>query len=69
MRFRLLDPEKGMVTCLVRDEMLQLLLRTKPATKDDWKRHIPVDLRLDTSGDEVQQYLERVLEITRRMAR
>jgi very-short-patch-repair endonuclease len=54
---------------LLRDEMLQLLLRTKPATKDDWKRHTPLQLRLDTDGEEVQQYLERVLDVTRRMAR
>jgi very-short-patch-repair endonuclease len=54
---------------LLRDAMLEIFLRHKPATKDDWKRHTPLDLRLETSGEEVQEYLDRVIEVTRRMAR
>lgn len=58
------DPQTG----LLRDGMLDLLIRTKPRTKEDWLRKIPLDLRLDTDGPQLQGYLGRVLELMARFA-
>jgi very-short-patch-repair endonuclease len=54
---------------LLGPQMLELLLQARPTTHEQWMRAVPLDVRLDIDGAQVKQYLSRVLEITRRMAR
>jgi very-short-patch-repair endonuclease len=55
-------------TDILRDEMLELLLRTKPRSRDDWLRKIPLDVRLSTDGPQLQAYLDRILDLTAQLA-
>jgi very-short-patch-repair endonuclease/preprotein translocase subunit Sec61beta len=54
---------------LLREEMLECLLREKPRTRDEWLRKVPLELRLDTDGEQLQVYLPRVLETLAKLHR
>jgi hypothetical protein len=54
---------------VLRPDMVRALLRAKPATKDDWLRNIPFDLRIATDGNQLGALLPRILAITGRLAR
>lgn len=54
---------------LLRPQMIDLLVNARPGTREEWQRAVPLDLRLETDGSQVHEYLARVLEIVRRMAR
>jgi hypothetical protein len=54
---------------ILREQMISLLVRSKPATWDEWLRNIPVDYRLATNGDHVLTHLSKILEITARLQR
>ncbi len=54
---------------LLRDELLEAFLRHRPRDRQEWLKKIPLDLRLDTDGNQLRAYLESVLEITARIAR
>jgi very-short-patch-repair endonuclease len=51
----------------LRPEMIQALLKFKPASKDAWLRSIPFDLRVVTDGGQLTALLPRIFAITRRM--
>ena len=57
-------PARDASSSLLRDEMIQALLRWKPRTKEEWLSRIPLELRLDSDGTQVQSYLHRVLDLT-----
>lgn len=48
---------------ILRPEMVDALLRTRPASRDGWLRHIPFDLRMATDGTQASALLPRILEI------
>ena len=62
-------PGSDAKSALLRDPMLEVFLRAKPATRDDWLKRIPLDMRLETDGEQLKSYLSRVLEITGRLMR
>jgi len=47
---------------ILRDEMLERLVRLKPTTKDEFYKYIPMPLRQNTDGKQMQ-YLGDILEI------
>jgi hypothetical protein len=49
---------------LLRDEMLEALMRVRPRCKEDWLRKVPLDLRLNTDGVQLQAYLNRAIALT-----
>jgi very-short-patch-repair endonuclease len=51
--------------CLLRDEVLEVLVTKRPVTRDDWFRVIPLSLRERTEAAQVGRYLQRVLDIIR----
>jgi very-short-patch-repair endonuclease len=53
---------------LLRSEMTTALLRMRPRNRQDFLQ-LPLDLRLDTDGEELQTYLGDILAITSRMER
>ena len=54
---------------LLRQSMVEQLLRQRPRSRGDWPSKIQLAMRLDTEDEEVQAYLDRVLAITARLAR
>jgi very-short-patch-repair endonuclease len=53
--------------CILRDEMIEALLRHRPVDRGEWMDRIPFDLRLDTDGDQLT-YLDDVLDILTRVS-
>jgi hypothetical protein len=51
---------------LLREVLLDELVRRRPRTKEDWLRLIPYDLRFQTDSKQVGQYLGRILDIITR---
>jgi len=47
---------------ILRDEILEKLVRIKPTTKEDFYKFIPIHLRQNTDGKQMQ-FLEDILEI------
>lgn len=64
---RTLPCEPGSAS-LLREEMLEAIMRFKPKTKEEWLRKISLDLRLETNGEHIQSYLGRVMELTSLLA-
>lgn len=62
-------PSQSPDTDLLRDEMVDALIRAMPRTKDDWLRKINLDLRLNTDGPQFQTYLDQVLTLTAQLKR
>ena len=60
-------PDVPMSRTLLRDELLTILLRSQPASREDWLRSVPVEMRLETDGDQVQACMSQVLAITSRL--
>jgi hypothetical protein len=48
---------------ILRDEILERLVRIKPTTKDDFYKFIPINLRENTDGKQIKQFLGDILEI------
>jgi len=46
-----------------RDDMIEAPLRTKPRTREDFLRNVPLELRLETASSEVAKYLDSILAI------
>lgn len=61
-------PSGDQATSLLREEMLDALVREKPRSKEEWLKKVPLDLRLNTDGPQVAAYLSRILELTSQMA-
>jgi very-short-patch-repair endonuclease len=53
------DPSRG----LLRQNMLDELLRKRPTDADDWRAKIPLHLRQGTDGEQFKRYGEHVFEI------
>jgi hypothetical protein len=53
------DPSHG----LLRQNMIDELLRKRPADPDEWRAKIPLHLRQATDGDQFKRYGEQVFEI------
>jgi very-short-patch-repair endonuclease len=53
------DPSRG----LLRQTVLEELLRRRPADADEWRAKIPLDLRQATDGEQFKRYGEDVFEI------
>jgi very-short-patch-repair endonuclease len=51
--------------CLLRDSMIDALVRYRPSSKDEWFRRIPLDLRSGTDSAQVGRFLNDVLGIIR----
>jgi very-short-patch-repair endonuclease len=52
---------------ILRPELLEALLRTKPRTREEWLRKIPLELRLDTAPEHMV-LLDDILSIVSRIA-
>jgi very-short-patch-repair endonuclease len=63
------DPSIDARDSILSDEMIRVLIKTRPETRDDWLRHVPMDMRLETNGSHVMAYLPQILEVTRRLVR
>lgn len=48
--------------CILRDEMIDALLRHRPVDRSEWLDRIPIELRLDTDGRQLS-HLDQILEI------
>ncbi len=53
------DPSRG----LLRQSMLEELLRKRPTNADEWRARIPLRLREGTDGAEFKRYGEDAFEI------
>ncbi len=56
-------PDSPTEACLLRDSVLDELVRRRPRTKDDWFRVISYQQRTQTDARQVGQYLAKVLEV------
>ena len=56
-------PDSPAEACLLRQAILDELVRRRPRTKEDWFRVISYDMRSQTDSKQVGQYLGKVLEI------
>ncbi|MGE4053689.1 MAG: hypothetical protein AB7F99_02725, partial [Vicinamibacterales bacterium] len=56
-------PDSPAEACLLRDSVLDELVRRRPRTKDDWFRVISYQQRTETDARQVGQYLAKVLEV------
>jgi len=54
-----IDPARG----LLRQNMLDELIRKRPTDADEWRARIPLDLRQATDGEQFKRYGEEVFEI------
>jgi len=59
-------PDSPQERCLLRPELLEELISTRPRTRDDWFRRISPELRSGTDAKQVGQFLPRVLELINR---
>jgi very-short-patch-repair endonuclease len=55
-------------TGLLRNALLDLFLAKKPRTREEWMKKIPLDVRLDTDGTQVEKYLPAVLSLLGKLA-
>jgi len=53
------DPSRG----ILRQSMLEELLRKRPTDADEWRTKIPLRLRQDTDGEQFKRYQEDLFEI------
>jgi hypothetical protein len=53
---------------LLRQPMLDELLRKRPTDANEWRAKIPLELRQSTDGEQFKRYLEDVFEILARAA-
>jgi hypothetical protein len=65
-RARTADPTIDSDDSIFRDEMLTLLVKTKPRSKDDWLRGVPLEVRMQTNGEHVSSLLVSILAITQK---
>ena len=56
------SPGASPATCVLRDEMIEALLRHRPVDRGEWMDRIPFDLRLDTDGKQLE-YLDDILDV------
>ncbi len=56
-------PDTPPQQALLRDELLESLLRQRPVNRDDWFKRIDRPLRENTDGRHISRYLDKVLEI------
>src|SRR5262249_17404088 len=56
-------PDSPPQACLLRDSVLDELVRRRPRTKEDWFRLVSYQQRTETDPRQVGEYLARVLEI------
>lgn len=52
--------------CILRDEMIEALLRYRPRDRGEWLGRIPFDLRIDTDGEQMQ-FLDAILDVISRI--
>ena len=60
---RPLFPDSDPARCLLRDPMIDELVRYRPTSRDEWFRHIPETLRSGSESAQVGRYLNKVLSI------
>jgi hypothetical protein len=60
-------PQAVRRTCILRDEMIDALLRHRPLDRGEWMERIPFDLRVDTDGGQLT-YLDEILDVVSRIA-
>jgi very-short-patch-repair endonuclease len=58
-------PDTEPARCLLRDAMIEELVRCRPSTSDEWFRRIPLDLRAGTDSAQVARFVGDVLTIVR----
>ena len=54
---------------LLREAMIEQLVRTRPISKEEFLGRVPFDLRLDTDGAEIRTYLSDVMGVLRKLPR
>lgn len=60
-------PRADARSSILRDEMIEALLRHRPVDRGEWMDRIPFELRLDTDGSQLG-YLDDILDIVSRIS-
>lgn len=60
-------PRANPAACVLRNEMIDALLRHRPIDRGEWMDRIPFDLRVDTDGRQLD-YLDDILDIVARIS-
>jgi very-short-patch-repair endonuclease len=66
-RIRPAAPDSSLQACILRDVMVDALLRYRPLDRTEWQDRIPLNLRLDTEPEQTR-YLDEIFSVISRVS-